>query len=94
MKSAHTYATLEVSSAAYLEISDLLKAAGYNHAFTEDGTIDMHGIGLRRPNPIEIRGSNFTFTESELDSGLRKEHVIRRGRRRTDRTDSTNEVHP
>lgn len=50
MRSTHTYALLEVSPAAYEEISKALRAAGYDHAFHEDddrGTVvDMHGIAL------------------------------------------------
>jgi hypothetical protein len=44
----HTHANLEVSDATYSEIRRLLKAAGYDHAFGPDGTIDMHGIALVR----------------------------------------------
>jgi hypothetical protein len=44
--STHTYVALEVSSAAYDEIRQKLKAAGYEHAFHEDGLIDMHGLAL------------------------------------------------
>lgn len=50
IRSTYTYATLEVSAAAYKEIRDKLDAAGYQHAFHEDGdgeVIDMHGIGLK-----------------------------------------------
>jgi len=48
----HTYAILEVSSAAYKEIKDKLEAAGYQHAFYDDRDgdgiiIDMHGIALK-----------------------------------------------
>lgn len=43
----HTFATLEVSEGVYDEIADLLKGAGYSHAFV-DGVLDMHGIGLTR----------------------------------------------
>lgn len=42
----HTYAVLEVSNIAYNEIAEKLVAAGYQHAFGTDGTIDMHGIGI------------------------------------------------
>jgi hypothetical protein len=47
----HTYATLEVSRAAYDEIASKLREAGYDHVFIPDRigaapTIDMHGIGL------------------------------------------------
>ena len=47
----HTYATLEISRAAYDEIAQKLRDAGYDHVF--DGkTIDMHGIGLE-PEPAK-----------------------------------------
>lgn len=58
MQSTHTYAILDVSTAAYDEIREKLKIAGYEHAFHRQGTgkarqedrevIDMHGIGLRQ----------------------------------------------
>lgn len=48
----HTYATLEVSKAAYDEIRKKLEDAGYQHAFHEDGLIDMHGIALT-PEPAD-----------------------------------------
>jgi len=48
--STHTYATLDVSEATYVEIARKLRAAGYDHAFIDGGetskVIDMHGIGL------------------------------------------------
>jgi CDGSH-type Zn-finger protein len=48
----HTYATLEVSALAYDEIAAKLRAAGYDHAFdTDEGAIDMQGIGLVRAAP-------------------------------------------
>lgn len=46
IRSTHTYAELEVSPAAYEEIAAKLRAAGYDHAFMENGAIDMHRIGL------------------------------------------------
>ncbi len=42
----HTYVTLEVSAAAYDEIHKKLADAEYQHAFMDDGAIDMHGIAL------------------------------------------------
>jgi hypothetical protein len=45
-RQTHTYAILEVSDDAYHEIAGKLGAAGYDHAFHEDGAIDMHGIAL------------------------------------------------
>ena len=50
-RTTHTYAELEVSPEAYDEIRSKLEAAGYTHAFMEDGAIDMHGIGLIRGRP-------------------------------------------
>ena len=43
---SHTIAMLEVSAAAYQEISAKLRAAGYDHAIGTNGVIDMNGIGL------------------------------------------------
>jgi len=47
MRTTHTFAELEVSKEAYLEIYTLLAEAGYHHAFL-DGAIDMSGIALTR----------------------------------------------
>ena len=46
-----TYATLEVSPAAFREIRDAFIEVGYTHVFETDETknvivIDMHGVGL------------------------------------------------
>jgi hypothetical protein len=54
----HTYATLEVSEATYLEIEAKFRAAGYDHAFDKDtGAIDMHGVGLVREEPSLLPGA-------------------------------------
>lgn len=42
----HTFAVLEVTPMAFVEIRARLEKAGYDHAFHGD-TIDMHGIGLK-----------------------------------------------
>lgn len=42
----YTIAMLTVSKVAYDEITILLRTAGYDHVFMDDGTIDMNGIGL------------------------------------------------
>lgn len=42
----YTVATMEVSASAYEEISAKLRAAGYDHAFDEEGMIDMTHVGL------------------------------------------------
>lgn len=47
----YTLATLEVSAAAYQEISAKLRAAGYDQALASDGVIDMTGIGLETAPP-------------------------------------------
>lgn len=55
----HTYAVLDVTPMAFVEIRRRLEAAGYQHAFHDD-VIDMHGIALRalgegpHPTGIEI----------------------------------------
>lgn len=56
-KQTYTIAELELSPAAYDEIATKLRAAGYDHAFGPDGTLDMSGIGVVRgpgpdPNPL------------------------------------------
>lgn len=43
----HTYAVLNVSQQTYDEIRSKLQTAAYDHAFHEDGKIDMHGIALQ-----------------------------------------------
>jgi hypothetical protein len=52
LRRTHTYAEMEISPAAFDEIAEKLKDAGYGHAFIrEEGcwpTLDMHGIGLVR----------------------------------------------
>jgi hypothetical protein len=53
IRSTHTVAELEISRAAYDEIAQKLRAAGYDHVF--DGElIDMTGIGLT-PGPLAER---------------------------------------
>jgi hypothetical protein len=47
----YTYVVLDISPEAYKEIADKLRAANYDHVFTDDGEgreiIDMHGIAVR-----------------------------------------------
>jgi hypothetical protein len=51
----HTYAELEISQSAWNEIAQKLRAAGCGHAFVDEETIDMHGIGLTAaPGPVEM----------------------------------------
>lgn len=48
LRQTHTYAELGLSEQAYNEIESKLREADYGHAFMEDGTIDMHGIGVTK----------------------------------------------
>lgn len=41
-----TYALLHVSQEAYDEIAQKLREAGYDHAFNDEGEVDMDGIAL------------------------------------------------
>lgn len=52
VKSTHTFVELELSPAAYDEIANKLRAAGYDHAFMDGGAIDMHGIGVMRKTEL------------------------------------------
>jgi len=50
----HTVAELEIRGADYARIRKLLKEAGYDHCFLEDGLIDMTGIGIvPGPDPFQ-----------------------------------------
>ena len=48
LSATHTYVICEVSASTYNEIAEKLRNAGYEHAFGEDGEIDMHGIAIQR----------------------------------------------
>ena len=43
-----TYAIMELSDAAYCEIANQMRIAGYEYAFGRNGEIDMHGIAVVR----------------------------------------------
>lgn len=62
----HTYAILEISSAAFEEIKAKLEAADYQHLFAENGTvIDMYGIAVKA-TPKD--GPNEQLLKGELHS--------------------------
>ncbi len=63
-RSTHTYAILELSKPAYDEIRAKLDAAGYQHAFHDDGVIDMHGIAVN----IEQEPKNESATNADGQS--------------------------
>jgi hypothetical protein len=46
LRQTHTYVTMEISSAAWEEIAQKMREAGYDHVFMDDGEIDMHGIAV------------------------------------------------
>lgn len=48
LRTTHTYVLLEVSAPAYDEIHAKLTEAGYQHAFSNTGEIDMHGIAVMK----------------------------------------------
>ena len=47
LRTTYTYVTMELSPATYAEIRKILMDAGYNHAFHEDGIIDMNGLAVK-----------------------------------------------
>lgn len=46
LTSTYTYVTMEVSQIAYKEIRQKLEDANYQHAITDDGLLNMHGLAL------------------------------------------------
>lgn len=74
-----TYAILEISRAAYIEIAGKLKVAGYDESLLEDGTVLMHGIGLRLKDK-EVLGhdNDGPIYLEELDCDALRDGSIRR----------------
>ncbi len=66
---SYTYVLLTVSPRCYEEIADKLRVAGYDQAFDDDGTIDLHGLALPRPEPDamprEVEARTMTRDEAE-----------------------------
>lgn len=66
----YTMALLDVSVTCFQEIQERLAAAGYEHAFHNDGSglvLDMHGIGLRiTPEPRDLFGELTPVESSNL----------------------------
>lgn len=76
LTSTHTFAELEVSPDTYDEIAEKLRVAEYDHAFMDDGTIDMHGIGLTKGKiTISNDGGKSWREPTSLDEPL----IISRG---------------
>ena len=51
IRNTHTFVILDLTPAAFAEISEKLRAAGYDHVFMEsDGrsVVDMNGIAVAR----------------------------------------------
>lgn len=69
----HTYVELEISPAAFCEIREKLEAAGYEHAFMDDATIDMHGIAVTLGPPTGLMGEWIAVADRAPDG---KEPVV------------------
>lgn len=65
IRPTHTFAVLKVSQSAYDEIREKLQTAAYDHAFHENGVIDMHGIALQTDNPVIGKASIFKPSGSD-----------------------------
>ena len=48
LRQTYTLAELDLTPDCYDEIATKLRDAEYHHCFMDDGTIDMHGIGVTR----------------------------------------------
>jgi hypothetical protein len=71
----HTYALLDISADAFVEIWGKLEAAGYSAQFHDEGdtfVIDMHGLALR----AEESGSEDPVSPEATD--VLPEHVLER----------------
>lgn len=77
MAATYTYTELEVPAVVYAAIRALLTRAGYEHAFIDPNTIDMHGIALV-PKPGAAMASDITIGTllSSKDSTGRVELAI------------------
>jgi hypothetical protein len=69
----YTYATLEVSHAAYSEIKEKLEKAGYSDQFHNDHdgdglVIDMHGIALKDEGVVVKKRPTIDELEAILNS--------------------------
>lgn len=67
----HTYAELEISKAAYDEIADKLRRAGYDHVFNGE-VIDMHGLALT-PEPMHTDYMRCTVCGFIIDTRFKAE---------------------
>jgi hypothetical protein len=63
----HAVALLTISQAAFSEIAEKLRAAGYDHVFMPGGSIDLSGIALTPdpdqkfpPNIVEVCAADLT----------------------------------
>jgi hypothetical protein len=72
----YTYATLEISPAAYNEIYGKLQNAGYEHAFDNDNLIDMHGIALKKGKESDLGYVNCSLKSTEISDNLREQFML------------------
>ena len=57
MRTTHTVAVMKVPKSVYDLVAAELRAAGYDHAFLDDGSIDMTGVALaveKLDDPSEV----------------------------------------
>lgn len=76
----YTYALLDVSGPTYDEIAAKLRAAEYDHAFHEDGAIDMHGIALVRVTQKENAMADVFEGNPDARQSARVNHPVSRFR--------------
>ena len=53
MAKTYTYVKLQISKLAFDEIKKKLTEAGYEHCFSDDGCIDMHGLSLESDEKLK-----------------------------------------
>jgi hypothetical protein len=71
----YTYVKLEVPHEQFDYVADKMRAAGYGHAFHDDGaTIDMHGIALSRGEPTAFKVGPKTMQKIFRDNGIENLH--------------------
>lgn len=50
----YTYVLMEVSPQTYDEIAKKMRDAEYDHAFGDEGEIDMHGIAIVKRDTVLV----------------------------------------
>ncbi|MGE4243659.1 hypothetical protein [Ramlibacter sp.] len=75
LRQTRTYVELGLSQPAYDEIAAKLRAAGYDHAFGADGSIDLHGLAAVLDLEAEPRVQvTITPSTQRLSPGIAVDH--------------------